>query len=263
MRSTQDAFTYAPRTPEGAERLDEIASAPSKLYKMLPEDTQAGFNELGQHASDIWDRFATSAPATAALTAGIANVAAPGGPEGKAIDAAIDAAEAAARASVEKVGNKSLAAAFTRAIERHNNLPMEEKVASSQAAREAMAPYLGRLKGKDGPGTGKTAPILGVNGKLKKAQTGYDGGEPIKTVDGRGIEQAGISLSPAYEIDGWNTCPNRFSCQDACLGHTAGNNFRISGGMEQYNVDYVPRGIRLKQIMRTQAMVADPENYAI
>ena len=101
--------------------------------------------------------------------------------------------------------------------------------------------------------------LLASNGKLIKTEKGVDGGVPIELPDGRNIESAGLSISPAFKVGKFSTCPNSASCAQECLGKTAGGYFTYGGGRD---LDAM-KGARLRSFRMTQAMFREPEAFAI
>jgi predicted GNAT family acetyltransferase len=101
--------------------------------------------------------------------------------------------------------------------------------------------------------------LLAKNAKMMKSETGIEGQVPIRLADGRGVETTGLSLAPAYEERGFNTCPNSASCKTSCLGKTSGGNFMFGGGSD---LDAM-KGPRLAHYNNTQAMINDPKSFAI
>ena len=148
---------------------------------------------------------------------------------------------------------KSLSGSFDNALSSYLALPYEQQVAKTKEANAALAKYLGT--GKDG----KTKSLLGKNQKLMKTEVGAGGEEPIVLPDGRGVENAGLALSPAYKEGKFTTCPNSASCSEDCLGKTSGGYFFMGGGRDLNKLI----GPRLESFKRTQAFMRDPENFAI
>jgi hypothetical protein len=148
---------------------------------------------------------------------------------------------------------KSLKEAFDTAIARHTSLPYRDRVASSKAAAEKLAPYVGIRKG------GKPIPLLGKNAKLMKSEAGYKGEKPVELEDGSGVETTGLALAPAFKMGKFNTCPNSASCEEECLGKTSGNYFQLGGGKNLYDF----KGPRLNGLNKTLAMMQEPEAFAI
>jgi hypothetical protein len=101
--------------------------------------------------------------------------------------------------------------------------------------------------------------LLATNGKLLKTEKGVEGGVPIELPDGRNIESAGLSISPAFKVGKFSTCPNSASCAQECLGKTAGGYFTYGGGRD---LDAM-KGARLRSFRMTQAMFREPEAFAI
>jgi predicted GNAT family acetyltransferase len=129
----------------------------------------------------------------------------------------------------------------------------------SQAALEPKAAKAAVKDARSSLGDYGVKQLLAKNAKMMKSETGIEGGVPIKLPDGRGIETTGLSLAPAYEERGFNTCPNSASCKTSCLGKTSGGNFMFGGGSD---LDAM-KGPRLAHYNNTQAMINDPKSFAI
>ena len=151
------------------------------------------------------------------------------------------------------VSIKSLSDAFDAAIAHHTSLPPEQRAANSRAAAEKLTAHMGRTK------SGMPPPLLTKNAKLTKAEAGYKGGKPLTLPDGRGVETTGLALAPAYQEGKFTTCPNSASCKAECLGKTSGNYFKLGGGKD---LD-AAQGPRLNSFNKTQAMLREPEAFAV
>jgi hypothetical protein len=92
---------------------------------------------------------------------------------------------------------------------------------------------------------------LTANKKLQKA------GQVLTLADGSGVETVGLTLAPAYQHNKFNTCPNRISCQDDCLGKTSGGFHRFGGGLDEF------KGPKLVYLKRTHAMIMDPHAFIV
>lgn len=148
---------------------------------------------------------------------------------------------------------KTLSGSFDNALSSYLALSPAEQAARSREANTALAKWLG--VGKDG----KTRALLGKNQKLLKTETGLAGEEAITLPDGRGVENSGLALSPAFKEGKFTTCPNSASCAEDCLGKTSGGYFQFGGGKDLSKLI----GPRLESFRRTQAFMRDPENFAI
>ena len=148
---------------------------------------------------------------------------------------------------------KTLSGSFDNALSSYLSLPPTEQAVRSREANTALAKWLG--VGKDG----KTRALLGKNQKLLKTETGVDGKEAVTLPDGRGVENSGLALSPAFKEGKFTTCPNSASCAEDCLGKTSGGYFQFGGGKDLTKMI----GPRLESFKRTQAFMRDPENFAI
>ena len=148
---------------------------------------------------------------------------------------------------------KTLSGSFDNALSSYLSLPPAEQAVRSREANAALAKWLG--VGKDG----KTRALLGKNQKLLKTETGLAGEEAITLPDGRGVENSGLALSPAFKEGKFTTCPNSASCAEDCLGKTSGGYFQFGGGKDLSKLI----GPRLESFRRTQAFMRDPENFAI
>jgi hypothetical protein len=148
---------------------------------------------------------------------------------------------------------KTLSGSFDNALSSYLSLPPDQQAVKSREANTALAKWLG--VGKDG----KTRALLGKNQKLLKTETGVDGKEAVTLPDGRGVENSGLALSPAFKEGKFTTCPNSASCAEDCLGKTSGGYFQFGGGKDLTKMI----GPRLESFRRTQAFMRDPENFAI
>ena len=137
-----------------------------------------------------------------------------------------------------KINIMSLATAFDDAIAHHKSLDRADRIANSQAAKAIMKKM-------------KISSLLGKKEKLLKSEKGYKGEEPLKLPDGRGVETTGLPLAPAFEMGGFNTCPNHASCKDECLGKTSGNYFKVGGGQDLSAFE----GPRLNSLNKTLFMM--------
>jgi hypothetical protein len=147
----------------------------------------------------------------------------------------------------------SLATAFDNAISHHLSLSRGDRILNSKEAINRLAPHVGMRKDNT------LVPLLGKNEKLLKTETGYKGEEPVTWHDGRGIEAAGLALSPSFEVNKFNTCPNSASCKDECLGKTSGNYFKVGGGRDLSEF----KGPRLNSLNKTLGMINEPEAFAV
>jgi hypothetical protein len=145
----------------------------------------------------------------------------------------------------EKAFNDAISYVKTATPEAIKNLAIQ--------ANQRLAPILGVAA------NGKVNRLLATNGKLLKTETGIEGGVPIELPDGRNIESAGLSISPAFKANKFSTCPNSASCAQECLGKTAGGYFTYGGGTD---LDAM-KGSRLRSFRMTQAMFREPEAFAI
>jgi hypothetical protein len=148
---------------------------------------------------------------------------------------------------------RSLKDAFDTAISNHLSLSPADQVQNVISADRRLSPHTGALK------NGRGVPLLGKNAKLLKSETGYGDQEPVRIDDGRGIETAGLALSPAYQEGKFSTCPNSASCKDECLGKTSGNYFKVGGGQDLTAF----KGPRLNSLKKTLAMMREPEAFAV
>ena len=146
---------------------------------------------------------------------------------------------------------KKLSRAFDEAIAHHRSLPNEERIMNSFNA----AQKLGKLIGVNPNGMPKD--LLGKNAKLLKTEQGKV--EELKLPDGRGVETTGLALAPAYEEEGFTTCPNSASCKKECLGKTSGNYHKLGGGSDLSEF----KGPRLNSLKKTQAFLHDPHSFAV
>jgi hypothetical protein len=151
----------------------------------------------------------------------------------------------------------SLAKAFDDAIKHHLSLSPEERIANSKRASDKVGEIVGRVN--SGARAGESKDLLGKNEKLLKSERGIEGQSPVKLPDGRGIETTGLPLSPAYQQDKFNTCPNHHSCKDECLGKTSGNYFKLGGGTDLSEF----KGPRLNSLKKTHAFLQDPHSFAV
>jgi len=149
---------------------------------------------------------------------------------------------------------QKLAKAFQEAIAHHLSLSPEQRAANSYRMAQRVGKWVGFTKKKGVP-----KDLLGKNVKLNKTSEGYEGFEPIKLPDGRGVETTGLALSPAFRMGKFNTCPNSASCAKECLGKTSGNYFALGGGR---NLDEF-KGPRLNSLNKTIAFLSDPHAFAV
>lgn len=156
-----------------------------------------------------------------------------------------------------KISIKGLSDAFDKAIAHHMSLPEEQRIANSKAADDRVAQYVGRYA--SGPQRGMAQNLLSRNTKLLKAEGSVKGYDALKLPNGQGVETSGLSLAPAYQAAGFNTCPNSASCKGECLGKTSGG-YWTYGGASDLNA---MKGPRLKGLQRLMAMVHDPEAFAV
>jgi hypothetical protein len=164
-----------------------------------------------------------------------------------------DASTDMPKSDTSKPTTMSLATAFDNAINHHLSLSRGDRIANSKEAMRRISPHVGVLKNK------MPVPLLGKNEKLLKTEIGYKGENPVQLPDGRAIEATGLALSPAFEMEGFNTCPNHASCKDECLGKTSGNYFKVGGGMDLSEF----KGPRLNSLNKTLAMINEPEAFAV
>lgn len=148
---------------------------------------------------------------------------------------------------------KGLADSVERALANHLSLPLGERASNSRNAREVISQHIGKTK------DGKYKDLLGQNQKLLKTEQGIEGSQPLTLDDGRGVENIGLSLSPAYQEGKFNICPNSKSCKEACLGKTSGGNFFAGGGKDLEAM----LGPRLAGYNKTQAFLNNPEEFAV
>jgi hypothetical protein len=144
-----------------------------------------------------------------------------------------------------RVRFQDLTNVFNNAINYHKSLPRADRIANSMAAKKIMAGF-------------NISSLLGKNEKLLKSEKGYKGQEPVRLPDGRGIETTGLPLSPAFEMRGFNTCPNHASCKAECLGKTSGNYFKVGGGMNLNEF----KGPRLNSLRKTLFMIEHSGAFA-
>jgi hypothetical protein len=96
--------------------------------------------------------------------------------------------------------------------------------------------------------------LLSENGKLQKTRVGDYG---LK-FDGNSVASMGLGLASAQKItEKLSTCPQAARCEGLCLGDTSGQNL-LYGGQGQFK-----SGPRLSQYLKTEAMVINPEDFAI
>lgn len=148
---------------------------------------------------------------------------------------------------------KTLSASFDNALSSYLALPYEQQIIKAKDANAAIGKWIGFNK------DGKVKSLLSTNQKLEKTEKGYKGGDPILLPDGRGVENTGLALSPAFKEGKFTTCPNSASCSKECLGKTSGGYFFGGGGKDLSKM----LGGRLEGFKKTQAFFRDPENFAI
>lgn len=147
---------------------------------------------------------------------------------------------------------KQLADKFDSAIANYQSLGPQQQVLASNDAAKRVAKYFGA---KDG----SPRPLLSKNLKLAKGEGGVEGGQKVTLPDGRGVEFTGLSLAPAYKEGKFSMCPNATNCVGPCLGKGSGGNAMFGGGRDNSAF----KGPRLDYLNRTNAMLADPEAFAI
>jgi hypothetical protein len=129
------------------------------------------------------------------------------------------------------------------AVTKYLALDAKGKRARLKQARDA-------LKKEHNVGT-----LMGENGKLQKTRIGDYG----LTYDGKSVASMGLGLASAQRINEQNlsTCPKSAICEGLCLGETSGQNL-LYGGEGQFK-----SGPRLSQYLKTEAIVQNPEDFAI
>lgn len=124
------------------------------------------------------------------------------------------------------------------------------KSANSADRRKLVAKARALLKREHNVGT-----LLGENGKLEKTRVGEYG----LTYEGKSVASMGLGLASAQKINTKNltTCPLSAACERLCLGETSGQNL-LYGGEGSFR-----SGPRLSQYLKTEALVMNPEAFAI
>ena len=98
--------------------------------------------------------------------------------------------------------------------------------------------------------------LFGANSKLEKTNIGEYG----LTYNGKKVMSTGLGFASAQKINDMQratTCPQSGICEDLCLGETSGQNL-LYGGDGQFR-----SGPRLSQYLKTEALVVNPEAFAI
>lgn len=98
--------------------------------------------------------------------------------------------------------------------------------------------------------------LFGANSKLEKTNIGDYG----LTYNGKKVMSTGLGFASAQKINDMQratTCPQSGICEDLCLGETSGQNL-LYGGDGQFR-----SGPRLSQYLKTEALVVNPEAFAI
>jgi len=98
--------------------------------------------------------------------------------------------------------------------------------------------------------------LFGANSKLEKTNIGEYG----LTYNGKKVMSTGLGFASAQKINDEQratTCPQSGICEDLCLGETSGQNL-LYGGEGQWR-----SGPRLSQYLKTEALVVNPEAFAI
>jgi hypothetical protein len=98
--------------------------------------------------------------------------------------------------------------------------------------------------------------LFGSNSKLEKTNIGDHG----LTYKGKKVISTGLGLSSAQKINNTQkatTCPMSAICENLCLGETSGGNL-LYGGEKNWR-----SGPRLSQYLKTEALVVNPEAFAI
>ncbi len=154
----------------------------------------------------------------------------------------------------------TLDAPRTRALSKDTNLADIERSISDSVTKYLALDSKGRrarlkkardvLKKEHNVGT-----LLGENGKLQKTRLGDYG----LTYEGKSVASMGLGMASAQRINEQNlsTCPRSAICEGLCLGETSGQN-RLYGGEGQFK-----SGPRLSQYLKTEAIVQNPEDFAI
>lgn len=154
----------------------------------------------------------------------------------------------------------TLDAPRTRALSKDTNLADIERSISDSVTKYLALDAKGRrarlkkardvLKKEHNVGT-----LLGENGKLQKTRLGDYG----LTYEGKSVASMGLGMASAQRINEKNlsTCPRSAICEGLCLGETSGQN-RLYGGEGQFK-----SGPRLSQYLKTEAIVQNPEDFAI
>jgi hypothetical protein len=98
--------------------------------------------------------------------------------------------------------------------------------------------------------------LFGANAKLEKTNIGDHG----LTFNGKKVMSTGLGFSAAQKINDTQratTCPLSANCEALCLAETSGGN-RLYGGEGVWRA-----GPRLSQYLRTEALIVNPEAFAI
>jgi hypothetical protein len=143
-------------------------------------------------------------------------------------------------------------AKMTKAVEAYKDAPAAERRAMLAQARKT-------LKSEHNVGS-----LLSENGKLEKTRVGEYGLE----YEGNSVASQGLGLAAAQKItEKVSTCPRSAICEGLCLGETSGGNF-LFGGTATEDVADIKKsafraGPRMMQYLKTEALIINPEAFAI
>ena len=143
-------------------------------------------------------------------------------------------------------------AKMTKAVEAYKEAPAAERRAMLAKARKT-------LKSEHNVGS-----LLSENGKLEKTRVGEYGLE----YEGNSVASQGLGLAAAQKItEKVSTCPRSAICEGLCLGETSGGNF-LFGGTATEDVADIKKsafraGPRMMQYLKTEALIINPEAFAI
>jgi hypothetical protein len=143
-------------------------------------------------------------------------------------------------------------AKMTKAVKAYKDAPAAER-------RKMLAQARKTLKSEHNVGS-----LLSENGKLEKTRVGEYGLD----YEGNSVASQGLGLAAAQKItDKVSTCPRSAICEGLCLGETSGGNF-LFGGTATEDVADIKKsafraGPRMMQYLKTEALIINPEAFAI
>ena len=156
------------------------------------------------------------------------------------------------KAILESFNYSEFANRISESLNNYRSMNASEKKKALAAARKI-------LRDQHNVGT-----LLTENKKLEKTRVGDYG---LK-YEGSSIASMGLGLASAQQItDKMSTCPRSAICEGLCLGETSGGNFLYGGAAEReiagVESSAFRGGPRMMQYLKTEAMLVNPEAFAI